>query len=379
MTVMLVKRNIAVKYRAYPTTEQARLIDRTIGCARFIYNLMLETRINHYKATGKSVRPTPAQYKDEYPFLREVDSMALCNAQINLEKAYNAFFRQEGRSGFPKFKSKRTAKLSYTTNSINGSVRLDEGGKRLKLPKVGWVRVRQHKTIPGDWRIKSVTVEHCRTGHYEATILFEYETQAPEPVAPTVVTGLDYSSRDLFVTSDGHKPGYPRFYRQTQDKLAREQRKLSRMVKGSNNWVKQKQRVARLSRKTARQRADWLHKTANDLAASSDCIVVEDLNMRAIAQGLKLGKSTMDNAYGMLLAMLDYKLAWQGKQLVVIDKFYPSTQTCHVCGYRNKETKNLAVRSWICPSCGSEHDRDINAALNIRQQGISQLQLAKAA
>lgn len=173
---MQVTRHCAVTYRIYPDKAQAGLIDRTIGCARLVYNLMLETRIDTYNRTGKSCNPTPAQYKDEYPFLREVDSLALCNAQLNVAKAYNNFFRDPKHVGFPKYKAKHRSAWRYTTNNNNRNIRLIEGGRYLKLPKVGVMRARQHKTIPDDWKLKSATVEHLKSGGYTATILFEYET-----------------------------------------------------------------------------------------------------------------------------------------------------------------------------------------------------------
>lgn len=169
----------AVRFRAYPTEEQARQVNRTIGCVRFVYNLMLETRIAHYQTTWESCYPTPALYKDTYPFLREVDSFALCNAQLALEKAYKRFF-EDRKTGFPKYKSKRRGRKTYTTNLSHGNIELDDKARRLKLPKLGWLAVRQHKRIPDDWKLKSVTVEHCPSGRYTATILFEYETQIPE-------------------------------------------------------------------------------------------------------------------------------------------------------------------------------------------------------
>lgn len=273
------KTHIAVRFRAYPTEEQARLIDRTIGCARFVYNLMLETRIAHYQTTWESCRPTPALYKDTYPFLREVDSMALCNAQLALEKAYRRFF-DNGCKGFPRYKSKRRGKAAYTTNRIGGNIKLDDKARRLKLPKLGWLAVRQHKHIPNDWKLKSVTVEHRPSGRYTATILFGRETQTPEQVEPVRIVGLDYASHGLYVSSDGKKAEYPGYYRKTQDKLAREQRRLSRMIEGSANWYRQKQRVGRLSEKTADQRRDWQHKKANGIAAAYDMVAVETLNLK---------------------------------------------------------------------------------------------------
>lgn len=269
----------AVRFRAYPTEEQARQVNRTIGCVRFVYNLMLETRIAHYQTTWEPCYPTPALYKDTYPFLREVDSFALCNAQLALEKAYKRFF-EDRKTGFPKYKSKRRGRKTYTTNLSHGNIELDDKARRLKLPKLGWLAVRQHKRIPDDWKLKSVTVEHCPSGRYTATILFEYETQIPEKVKPVKTVGLDYASHGLYVSSDGEHAEYPGYYRKMQDKLAREQCKLSHMVKGSANWRKQCKRVARLYEKTANQRRDYQHKKANRIVASYDMVGVEALSMK---------------------------------------------------------------------------------------------------
>lgn len=388
------KSHIAVKFRAYPTMEQARQIDRTIGCARFVYNLMLETRIAHYQTTWESCRPTPALYKDAYPFLREVDSMALCNAQLALEKAYRRFF-DNGCKGFPRYKSKRRGKATYTTNRIGGNIRLDDKARRLKLPKLGWLAVRQHKHIPKDWKLKSVTVEHRPSGRYTATILFEREIQTPEQVETVDIVGLDYASHGLYVSSAGERAGYPGYYRKMQDRLAREQRRLSHMVQGSANWRRQKRRIGRLLEKTADQRRDYQHKRANKLVAAYDAVAVETLNLKGMAKrpaskpdpdhpghylhnGRKaksgLAKSTLDNGYGMFCDLLEYKLARQGKRLIRVDRWFPSSQLCHDCGYRNPQTKDLGVREWACLSCGVLHDRDVNAALNIRDEAIRSIE-----
>lgn len=382
------KDHIAVRFRAYPTEEQARQIDRTIGCARLVYNLMLETRIAHYQTFWESCRPTPAQYKDAFPFLREVDSMALCNAQLALEKAYKRFF-EDRNTRFPKYKSKHHGKKSYTTNRIGNNIRLDDNARRLKLPKLGWLAIRQHKRIPDSWNLKSVTMEHCPSGRYTATILFERDTQTPKKTEPENIVGLDYASHGLYVSSSGERADYPGFYRNAEDKLVKEQRKLSLMVKGSANWCKQRRRVARAYEKTANQRRDYQHKKANMLADTYDAVAVEFLNLKGMARKPKpkpdpdnpgaylrngrkaksgLAKSMLDNAYGMFCTMLEYKLARQGKLLVRVDKWYPSSQLCHECGYRNLQVKDLSIREWACPSCGIIHDRDVNAARNIRDE-----------
>ena len=297
-----------------------------------------------------------------------MDSLALCGAQMHLFAAYRNFFRTPGRVGFPKFKTKHRSRQTYMTYRVGNNIVLNEGGKRLKLPKVGSVRVRQHKHIPSDWKIKNVTVEHCRSGEYTATILFEYETQAPEPVTPVSFVGLDYASHGLYVSSAGERANYPRFYRQMEPRLAREQRKLSRMTRGSCNWVKQKRRVAKLAAKVRNQRADFLHKAANRLVSQYDCVGVEDLDMQALSQSLRLGKSTLDNGYGLFRVLLAYKLEQQGKQLIVVDKWFPSSQLCSDCGHQAGITKDLSVRDWVCPNCGVWHDRDLNAAVNIMRE-----------
>lgn len=367
---MIIKQNKAVKYRAYPTQTQANLIDRTIGCARKIYNLMLEDKEKHYKETGEHLSVTPAAYKKDYPYLKEVDSTALSNAWKNLTQAYKNHFKNPGKFGLPQFKAKHHSKASYTSNYVNNNIRYEEDGKYIRLPKVGLLRIRQHIEVPSDWKLKSVTVEHTPAGRYEVTVLFEYDTQVPDhPRVPETYLGLDYSSSALYVDSNGEVADYPRFYRELEHKLVREQRKLSRMVPGSNNWVKQARRVARVHEKIRNSRRDYQCKKVLELARAYDCVVVEDLDMRAMSQSLKLGKSTMDNAFGMFRNQLARKLEESGGRLVRVGKFYPSSQLCHDCGYQNKAVKDLSVREWVCPACGAHHDRDVNAALNLRDEG----------
>ena len=367
---MIIKRNKAVKYRAYPTQTQANLIDRTIGCARKIYNLMLEDKEKHYKETGEPLSVTPAAYKKDYPHLKEVDSTALSNAWKNLTQAYKNHFKNPEKFGLPQFKAKHHSKASYTSNYVNNNIRYEEDGKYIRLPKVGLLRIRQHIEIPSDWKLKSVTVEHTPAGRYEVTVLFEYDTQVPDhPRVPETYLGLDYSSSALYVDSNGEVADYPRFYRELEPKLVREQRKLSRMVPGSNNWVKQARRVARVHEKIRNSRRDYQCKKVLELARAYDCVVVEDLDMRAMSQSLKLGKSTMDNAFGMFRNQLARRLEECGGRLVRVGKFYPSSQLCHDCGYQNKAVKDLSVREWVCPACGAHHDRDVNAALNLRDEG----------
>lgn len=357
--------NKAYKFRLYPTKEQEIMLSKTFGCVRFIYNKMLGDKIAYYEQTKEKLSNTPAQYKEEFEWLREVDSLALANAQMNLQTAYNNFFRSP-KVGFPKFKSKHKNHNSYTTNNQKGSVRIENN--KLKLPKIGFARLKQHRRIPEDYQLKSVTVSKTPTGKYYASILFEYE-QKITPIKPQSIVGLDFSMKELFVSSDGELANYPRYYRQSLKKLAKEQRKLSKCQRGSNNRNKQRLIVAKLHEKTTNQRKDFLHKLSRKIINSYDAVCIEDLNMKGMAQVLNFGKSVSDNGWGMFTGYLHYKLTECGKQLVKIDKWFPSSKTCSCCGAVKSEL-SLSERTYSC-ECGFVCDRDINAAINIRNQGQS--------
>ena len=370
----------AYKYRIYPNKEQENLIKRTFGSVRFIYNKMLEDRKAIYslfkddKVTLKQQKPpTPASYKSEYPWLKEIDSLALANAQMNLNTAYNNFFRDLS-VGFPKFKSKNKDKKSYTTNNQKGSIRLIDYSHIL-IPKLKNIKIKMHRQLPKNAVIKSATISQTATGKYYISILVEIEIDI-QPVIPRKKTtlGLDYSSKTLYVDSQGNSGNYPKFYRKAEEKLKKEQRKHSKRKKGSKNREKQRLKVARLHEKVANQRKDFLHKLSRQIANAYDVVVIENLNMRAMAQGLHLAKSTNDNGFGMLKTFLDYKLKDRGKQLIIIDKWYPSSKVCYVCGTKNSQL-TLDDRVWIC-SCGAILDRDINAAINIKNEGCRILGVA---
>ena len=362
--------NKAYKFRAMPNAEQRVLFAKTVGCARFIYNRLLADKIAYYKETGKMLTNTPAQYKDEFPFLREVDSMALCNAQIQVQTAYKNFFRDKS-IGFPKFRSKKSSRKAYTTNWIKGNIAVVGGS--LKLPKMGLVRVKFHRQIPEGYRIKSVTFSQEPSGKYYVSILTEYETDIPERTLDTTkALGLDYSSPHFYVDSQGVEADMPHFYRLAEQRLAREQRKLSKMVKGSVNYQKQKRRVALAHEKVRNQRKDWQHKKSRELSEKWDIICVEDINYKGMSGSLRLGKATQDNGFGQFRTFLAYKLAERGKKLITIDKWFPSSKLCHNCGYIN-DGLTLSDRVWVCPSCGETILRDVNAALNIRDTGVAQI------
>lgn len=366
------------RFRIQPNTEQLDMIWTNIHSARAVYNIMLADKIAYYEKTGSMLHNTPAQYKDEYPWLREADSLALANAQLHLEAAYKNFFR-DIKTGFPKFKSRSHSVWAYTTSQVNGNITL--GDDFLRLPKVGSVRIKQHRPVEG--KIKSVTVEVTRTGKVFASILAEREADI-ETVGPRKVLGLDYSSPYLYIDSNGDEPDYEKPFRKHQDKLAKEQRKLSEMalrakaagrsLKDCRNYQKQRIKVARIHEKVANCRKDALHKLSRQLADNCDAVAVEDLNMRAMSQGLNLGRSTLDNGYGMFVTLLKYKLEEQGKRLITIDRWYPSTKTCSCCG--NTRPMRLSDREYVCPECGLIIDRDVNAAINIRNEAMRMLKAA---
>ena len=237
------------------------------------------------------------------------------------------------------------------------------------MPKIGQVRLKQHRIIPEEYRLKSVTVSQTPSGKYYASILFEYEDQVQEREMQKFL-GMDFSMHELYRDSNGKEPAYPKYYRNAEKKLAREQRRLSKMQKGSSNRNKQRIKVTKLHEKVSNQRKDFLHKQSRQIANAYDCVCIENLDMRSMSQSLNFGKSVADDGWGMFVTFLKYKLEETGKRLVKVNKFFASSQICNVCGYKNTATKNLSIRAWDCPECGAHHDRDINAAINIRNEGM---------
>lgn len=372
--------NKAIKYRVYPTTEQEVMFAKTFGCCRKVWNLMLSDKIDGYKATGKFPTVTPAKYKNDYHYLREVDSLALANVQMNLQKAYKNFFdkKRKKKNGFPKFKS-RKARNSYTTNNQKGTVAIIEN-KYIKLPKIGKVKAVIHRFPEENWIIKSATVSKERDGSFYISILFEFDRIITKVTKSDNVIGLDYKSDGLYMDSDGNIGSNHKYYRESHKKLAKVQRKLSRKVGSkknqtkSNNYLKQLKKVNKIHRHIANQRLDNLHKLSTEIANQYDIVCVESLNMRSMSnKGFGNGKATLDNGYGMFLSMLEYKLNDRGKYFIKIDKWYPSSQLCSCCGSRKKLT--LQERIYKC-NCGLTMDRDLNAAINIKNEGLRLLEVA---
>ena len=371
------KLNRAIMYRAYPTPEQQVLLSKTFGCVRFVWNHMLMDAQQFWDEAGVFFIPTPAKYKNEFPFLKEIDSGALCNAQLDLKEARKRHGEDPKNVGVPTLKSKRKSKMSYTTN-VHSYVKKD--GQLVKtleltedavhLPKVGFVKIKKHRSPGNGWQLKAATVSCTRSGKYFVSLLYEFEKDI-QPIKPTKETslGLDYSSHDFYVDSNGDVANYPRFYRQSEAKLARAQRRLSRMQFGSHHYDKQLYKVRVLQEHIANQRKNFCHTASTAIAKQYDAVFVEDINLRGLAGSLKLGKSTNDNGFGMFRTMLEYKLTSQGKTFAKTDKWYPSSKTCSVCGFI-KNDLTLADRVWTCSACGTTHNRDHNAAINIRNVGL---------
>ena len=367
--------NKAIKYRLYPTKKQTEYFLKCFGCCRFVYNQALNWRMAAYKADGTSLNYNDTAFgltalKHQFAWLKEADSIALQQALRNLDKAYDSFFKKNSR--FPKFKSAKRSRKSFTTINQNGTVALSDNS--VKLPKVGIVKAKIHRKPLPDWKLKSATVSMDSDGKFYVSCLFEFDN--PIYVVPTSgkAIGLDYKSDGLYMDSDGNVGSNHKYYRESHDKLAKEQRKLKHKTIGSNNYRKQQFKINRIYKHIASQRLDNLHKLSTKIANSYDVVCVESLNMRSLSnESFGNGKATMDNSYGMFLNMLEYKLSDRGKHFVKVDKWFPSTQLCSCCGNRMKLALNQRI--YKC-SCGLTIDRDLNAAINIRDEGLRILQSA---
>ena len=349
----------AFKYRIYPNQEQREYFAKTFGSTRFIYNRMLNDKIEHYKLTKQTLKNTPAQYKTKFPWLKEVDSLALANAQINLEKAYKNFFHDKS-VGFPKFKSKKNNHRSYTTNNQNGTVAIENG--YIKLPKLkSSVKIKQHRLFDG--LIKSCTVSQTPSGNYFVSVLVECEIEKMPQLETKV--GIDVGIKTFAVMSNGKEIANPKHLRKSEKRLAKLQKDLSRKVKGSKNRAKARLKVARLHEKISNQRLDFLHKTSFEIIRDNQAIVLEDLKVKNMVQNHKLAKAISEVSWGMFRQLIEYKADWYGREVIIAPSNYASSQLCSDCGNKSSQTKALSCRTYICQECGLEIDRDYNASLNL--------------
>jgi len=353
----------AYKYRLYPNKKQQLYLAKTFGCTRFIYNQMLADRIKSYNENRdldiKQIKyPTPAQYKKEYIWLKEIDSLALANAQLNLDKAYKKFFREH--TGFPKFKSKKINYNSYTTNNQKGTIFIEN--KHIKLPKLkSMIKIKQHRQFTG--LIKSCTISQLPSGKYYISILVDIEINKLPKIDNKI--GIDLGLKEFAITSDGIFYHNPKWLRKSEKKLIKLQRSLSRKKKGSNNRKKARLKVAKIYEKIANQRNDFLNKVSTQLIRENQTIVIEDLQVKNMKQNHKLAKAISEVSWAEFRRQLEYKADWYGREIIVAPTNYASSQLCSNCGNKSSQTKDLSCRTYKCPKCGMVMDRDINASKNL--------------
>ena len=352
------------KYRIYPNKEQREFFAKTFGCDRFIYNRMLADKIKHYELTKETLNNTPAQYKSEFVWLKEVDSLALANAQMNLKTAYGNFFRDKS-IGFPKFKSKKDNNRSYKTNNQDGTIYI-EGGF-VKLPKLkSLVKIKQHKLFEGV--IKSCKVAQTPSGKYFVSVLVECEIKQLSRLETKV--GIDVGIKTFAVMSNGVVVENPKVLRKSEKRLAKLQKDLSRKQKGSKNKAKARIKVAALHEKIANQRQDFLQKLSSKIIRDNQVIVLEDLKVRNMVKNHNLAKCISEVSWAMFWTMIEYKAEWYGREVVIAPSNYASSQLCSDCGNKSGQTKDLGCRVYVCPVCSLTIDRDYNASLNLLKLAV---------
>ncbi|MCI8478417.1 MAG: transposase [Oscillospiraceae bacterium] len=363
-----------IKVRLYPTPEQAELFEKTFGCCRYVWNQMLSDEQLFYNATGKHFIPTPAKYKNGAPFLREVDNQALIQEHNKLSQAFRVFFKNPESFGYPKFKRKKTDRNSFTACNhafeSGDTIYITKDG--IRMTKMGIVKAVFSRRPRSGWKLKRITVDKTRSGKYYCYILYECAVKEPKPVVPTEETtvGLKYSMPHFYVADDGSMADPPHWLRESQEKLAKLQQKLSRMQPGSRNYQEAVQKYRKLHEHIANQRKDFVHKESRRIANAWDAVCMRSDGMQELSKVTKLG-NVMEAGFGMFRECLRYKLARQGKQLITVDRYIPTTRICSTCGTASSEI-SYKVKNWTCSKCGTVHNREVNAAKNIKAQGLHQ-------
>ena len=360
--------NKGVKFRIYPNKEQRNLINQTLGCCRLVYNLGLDMRNKAFEDGEKvnysktSAMLTELKKSDEFLFLRDADAVALQQSLRDLDRGFTNFFQKRARR--PRFKSKHNNRQSYRTMNQRNNIRIV--GKYIKLPKLGYVKTRQSIEVG---HINNATVVRMPSGKYFVVLNVDFEPEIKPNNGGFI--GIDVGIKEFYSDSNGNVVSNPRFLEKSSRKLRREQRKLSRKKKGSNNRNKQRIRVAKVHEKITNQRDDFLQKLSTMLISENQVICIEDLKIKNMVRNHKLARCINSVSWGKFFNMLEYKANWYGNDIIKVPTIYPSSQTCSCCGYKNPLVKNLAVRKWECPSCHTKHDRDTNASINILNKGLS--------